>query len=135
MTDVGYIGLGNMGASMVRRLLEQGHSVTVWNRSGRPVDELSKLGAVRAGSVAEAFAAGPVFSMLADDAAVDAVFDDATLAAAGAGAVHVNMATISVDAAKRQAERHKAAGVSYVASPVMGRRDGRRRKAQSAGGR
>jgi 3-hydroxyisobutyrate dehydrogenase-like beta-hydroxyacid dehydrogenase len=123
VTDVGFVGLGNMGAAMVRRLLEQGHRVTVWNRSTEAVDELCAFGAARTGSVADVFAAGPVFSMLADDAAVDSVFDDAALAAAGAGAVHVNMATISVVAAKRQAERHRAAGVGYVASPVLGRPD------------
>lgn len=122
MSDVGYVGLGRMGASMARRLLEQGHSVTVWNRSDEPAVELSNLGATRVGSVAEVFqAGGPVFSMLADDAAVDNAFDDETLAAAGAGAIHVNMATISLGAAARQAERHAAAGVRYVASPVMGR--------------
>jgi 3-hydroxyisobutyrate dehydrogenase-like beta-hydroxyacid dehydrogenase len=123
MTEVGYVGIGNMGASMVRRLLAQGHHVTIWNRSGQAVEELCALGAVPADSVADAFKVGPVFSMLADDAAVDSVFDDATLAAAGAGAVHVNMATISVEAATRHAVRHRAAGVSYVASPVMGRPD------------
>ena len=122
MSDVGYVGLGRMGSSMARRLLEQGHRVTVWNRSDEPAAKLNKLGAVRAGSVAEVFkAGGPVFSMLADDAAVDSAFDDKTLAGAGPGAIHVNMATISLGAAVRQAERHAAAGVKYLASPVMGR--------------
>jgi 3-hydroxyisobutyrate dehydrogenase-like beta-hydroxyacid dehydrogenase len=106
---------------MVRRLLVEGHSVTVWNRSPAAVDEVVALGAERAVSVADLFAAGPVLSMLADDAAVAAVFDDAVLAAAGPDAVHVGMSTISVDAGRVMAERHEAAGIGYLGVPVLGR--------------
>jgi 6-phosphogluconate dehydrogenase len=42
---IGYIGLGKMGANMVARLLEEGHQVTVWNRSPEPVAEAVALGA------------------------------------------------------------------------------------------
>lgn len=121
MAHVSFAGLGNMGRGMVRRLLAEGHAVTVWNRSPGAVDELVALGAERAGSVADLFAAGPVLSSLADDAAVADVFDDAVLAEAGPKAVHINMSTISVEAGRALAERHKAAGVGYLAVPVLGR--------------
>jgi 3-hydroxyisobutyrate dehydrogenase-like beta-hydroxyacid dehydrogenase len=121
MAQVSFAGLGNMGRGMVRRLLAEGHRVTVWNRSPAAVDELVALGAERAGSVAELFAAGPVLSALADDAAVAEVFDDSVLAEAGPDAVHVGMSTISVEAGRALAERHEAAGVGYLAVPVLGR--------------
>ncbi|MFI7453821.1 NAD(P)-dependent oxidoreductase [Nonomuraea sp. NPDC049714] len=121
MARVSFAGLGNMGKSMVRRLLAEGHGVTVWNRSPAAVDELVALGAERAASVADLFAAGPVLSMLADDAAVAAVFDDAVLAAAGPDGIHVSMSTISVDAGRVMAERHEAAGIGYLGVPVLGR--------------
>jgi 3-hydroxyisobutyrate dehydrogenase-like beta-hydroxyacid dehydrogenase len=121
MARVSVAGLGNMGKSMVRRLLAEGHGVTVWNRSPAAVDEVVALGAERAGSVAGLFAAGPVLSILADDAAVAAVFDDSVLAQAGPDAVHVSMSTISVEAGRALVERHRAAGIGYLAVPVLGR--------------
>lgn len=121
MVQVSLAGLGNMGKGVARRLLAEGHGVTVWNRSPEAVGELVALGAERAASVAELFAAGPVLSLLADDDAAAAVFDDSVLAEAGPNAVHVSMSTISVDAGRAMAQRHKAAGVGYLAVPVLGR--------------
>jgi len=46
--DVGMIGLGRMGANMVRRLQLNGHRVVVHNRSREPIDELASEGAVPA---------------------------------------------------------------------------------------
>jgi 6-phosphogluconate dehydrogenase len=47
------IGLGRMGANMVRRLLKGGHQCVVFNRSAKPVAEAVKEGAVGTGSLAE----------------------------------------------------------------------------------
>src|SRR5215813_6169894 len=47
------IGLGRMGANMVRRLLKGGHECVVFNRSPKPVAELVKEKAVGAASLAE----------------------------------------------------------------------------------
>lgn len=121
MTGVAFAGLGSMGQAMVKRLLSQGHQVTVWNRSPAAADELVELGAHRAGSITEAFEAGPVLSMLANDDAANQVFDKQTLAAAPDGAIHVNLATVSLGAARELTERHAAAGVGYLAVPVLGR--------------
>ncbi len=51
--QLGMIGLGRMGANMVRRLLKGGHQCVVFNRSQRPVAEAVKEGAVGAASLAE----------------------------------------------------------------------------------
>src|SRR6476659_5949735 len=121
MSTVAFAGLGSMGQAMVRRLLDQGHQVTVWNRSPAAGDDLVALGARRATSIEEAFTAGPVLSMLANDAAVDAVFSPATLQAAPPDSVHINLATVSLDIAQQLTSRHAAAGVGYLAVPVLGR--------------
>jgi 6-phosphogluconate dehydrogenase len=47
------IGLGRMGANMVRRLLKGGHQCVVFNRSPKPVAELAKEGAIGSASLAE----------------------------------------------------------------------------------
>ncbi|ARJ06727.1 putative oxidoreductase [Cnuibacter physcomitrellae] len=118
---VGLVGLGTMGGAMARRLLASGVDVTVWNRSAGPVEEAVALGAVAAARPEDCFAADVTISILANDASVEAVFDEATLAAARPGAVHVNMATVSLAAARRLAELHALAGVEYLAAPVLGR--------------
>lgn len=51
--QLGMIGLGRMGANMVRRLLHGGHQCVVFNRSPKAVKELAKEGAVGASSLAD----------------------------------------------------------------------------------
>ena len=120
--NVGFVGLGAMGAAMVRNLLAEGVSVTVWNRSRAIVDELAAEGATPAATVDEAFAADIVLSMLAHDAAMrEALVDSGVLARAKKGVVHVNHATISTDLAAELAALHAELGLGYVAAPVFGR--------------
>jgi 3-hydroxyisobutyrate dehydrogenase-like beta-hydroxyacid dehydrogenase len=120
MTEIGFVGLGTMGSAMARRLVDAGHTVRVWNRTPDSTRPLLDAGAVPAHSAAHALDAGIVFSMLANDEAAHAVFGDAALQDAR-GSLHVNMASISPDAARALADRHAAAGVGYVAAPVLGR--------------
>ncbi|MAL06202.1 MAG: oxidoreductase [Microbacterium sp.] len=120
MTDIGFLGLGTMGRAMAGRLLETGHRVTVWNRSDAPVAELVAAGAVAAASPADALGAPVSISMLADDAAADAVLTEDALGAAR-GHVHVNAASLSPDTADLLAARAAAAGAGYVSAPVLGR--------------
>ncbi|MHB8215612.1 MAG: phosphogluconate dehydrogenase (NAD(+)-dependent, decarboxylating) [Candidatus Sulfotelmatobacter sp.] len=51
--QIGMIGLGRMGANMVRRLIRKGHSCVVFNRSPQPVNELVKEKAIGATSLAD----------------------------------------------------------------------------------
>jgi 3-hydroxyisobutyrate dehydrogenase-like beta-hydroxyacid dehydrogenase len=121
--DIGFIGLGNMGAAMAENLLTAGHSVTAYNRSRTKVDALVAAGARPAHTVAEACRGEVVMSMLADDDAVAAVTfgDDGILATLRAGAVHVSSSTISADLARRLTEAHADAGQRFVSAPVFGR--------------
>ncbi|HYR39697.1 MAG TPA: decarboxylating 6-phosphogluconate dehydrogenase [Methylomirabilota bacterium] len=49
----GMVGLGRMGANMVRRLMRSGHTCVVYDRSPQAVETLVKEGATGASSVAE----------------------------------------------------------------------------------
>ena len=49
----GMIGLGRMGANMVRRLMRGGHTCVVYDRSPQAVETLAKEGATGASSLAE----------------------------------------------------------------------------------
>src|ERR1044072_3652395 len=48
--DIGFIGLGNMGYPMARRLVEAGHKLIVYHTSGQMMSRLASLGAVAAPS-------------------------------------------------------------------------------------
>ncbi len=57
MTQLGMIGLGRMGANMVRRLMSGGHDCVVYDVAPAAVAELAGEGAVPAGDLAEFVAA------------------------------------------------------------------------------
>jgi 3-hydroxyisobutyrate dehydrogenase-like beta-hydroxyacid dehydrogenase len=120
VSTLGFLGLGAMGSGMAARLVDAGHSVTVWNRTPAAADELVAAGALRGEHPAEALAADVSFSMLANDAAVESLFDADTIASM-AGRTHVMMASISPSLADRLSAAFAEAGATYVAAPVLGR--------------
>jgi 3-hydroxyisobutyrate dehydrogenase-like beta-hydroxyacid dehydrogenase len=121
--DIGFIGLGNMGAGMASNLLGAGHRVTAYNRSRDKVDAIAARGARPARTVAEACDGEVVISMLANDDAVEAVTfgKDGIIANLAKGAVHVSSSTIGVALAERLATAHADAEQRFVAAPVFGR--------------
>lgn len=120
MSTVGFIGLGNMGSGMAGRLVEAGHDVLVWNRSPEAAEPLVAAGARRVETPAEALAAPVSFSMLANDKVVESLLTAETLAGEP-GRIHVATSSLSPEAADRLTAVHAAAGVGYVACPVLGR--------------
>ena len=121
--QIGFIGLGNMGAAMAANLVKAGHDVTVYNRSRAKVDPLVAEGARPADSIADACGGDVVITMLANDDAVEAVTfgDGGILASLGRGATHVSSSTISVPLSERMTAAHAQAGQLFVAAPVFGR--------------
>lgn len=121
--QIGFIGLGTMGTPMARNLIQGGYQVRVWNRSQDRTSPLVALGAVAAPTPAElADGVDVLISMLADDAAVLAVMGSANvLEKLKPGAIHVNMATVSVAFAREMDRLHRERQVSYIAAPVLGR--------------
>jgi 3-hydroxyisobutyrate dehydrogenase-like beta-hydroxyacid dehydrogenase len=97
MTTVAVIGLGAMGGRMARRLLNAGFEVVVWNRTREKTDQLAGLGAVAAGTPAEAAArADAVITIVSDPQALRAVAEGPEGVAAGAGAATtlIEMSTV-----------------------------------------
>lgn len=120
MADVGFLGLGTMGLAMARQLLSGGHTVVVWNRSPQAIETLVAEGAIEAHTPSEALATGASFSMLANDAAAEAVLTPSAVSAARGG-FHANMASVSPECGTRLHKVFNDVGVSYVSSPVLGR--------------
>jgi 3-hydroxyisobutyrate dehydrogenase-like beta-hydroxyacid dehydrogenase len=123
---IGFIGLGQMGAAIAINLVRAKHEVAVWNRSAPRTRSLVEAGATFAASPkAAAMDKEVVFSMLADDAALEAVLsgDNGLIAGLAAGALHVSMSTIAVATAKQVSARHAELGQRFVSAPVFGRPD------------
>ncbi len=117
--DVGFIGIGGMGAAMVPNLVHAGHRVSVWNRDPAPARAVE--GVTVLPSPAAAFQNAAVLTMLADDVAVRSVIvDSGALAGAREDCVHVMMATISPALVEELKALHRAVGIAYVAAPVFG---------------
>jgi 3-hydroxyisobutyrate dehydrogenase-like beta-hydroxyacid dehydrogenase len=128
---LGFIGLGVIGAPMAARLVEQGLSLAVWNRTAEKCEPLVAQGARRASSPAElATAAEVVVTMVADGPALEAVTHGEQGVAAGLrpGGVHCDMSTIDLATARRLAKFYSQRGASFVHAPVLGNR-----KAAAAG--
>ena len=121
---IGFLGLGNMGSAMARRLIAAGHEVTVWNRNRAKAEALASEGASVAATPAEAEQGkDAVVSMLFDDAANEEVLlgPDGALSAMESGALHIACSTISVALSERLTREHKARNLQFVAAPVFGR--------------
>lgn len=120
--DVGFIGMGRMGRGMAACLARAGHRVRSWNRS--PEGARGLEGVTPVASAGDAFSGDAVITMLADDAALEAVIvAGGLLDRPGRPGVHVGMSTVSVALAERLAAVHARAGVPYVSAPVFGRPD------------
>ena len=123
MAEVGYVGLGVMGSSIVRRLLADGHDVTVWNRTREKAEPLLAEGACWADSPREVAAARElVFTMVTNTEAVRAVTEgeEGILAGLSPGAIYVDMSTASPAYTRALAEQVAAAGAAMLDSPVSG---------------
>lgn len=121
---IGFIGLGQMGAAIAANLLKAGHDVTVWNRSPKPVAALVEKGAHGAAAMAETLQGEVLFSMLANDAAVQSLgLEGPVLAKAAKGLIHVNLATVSLALTRKMTAAHAKHHLGYVAAPVFGRPD------------
>jgi len=121
---IGFLGLGNMGAPIAANLAHAGHDVSIWNRTIDKARSLVEAGATLvANPKAVASRSDVVFTMLADDAALDSVLggEHGALAGLKAGALHVSMSTIAVATADRIAAMHRALGQRFLCAPVFGR--------------
>ena len=123
MLKVGYIGLGLMGKSMARNILQAGFPVVVHNRSQAAVDELVAEGAIRANSPKEvAEQVGVVFTNLPDSPDVELVVlgENGIIEGAHDGLIFVDNSTIKPASARMIAEKLSAKKMFALDAPVSG---------------
>jgi 3-hydroxyisobutyrate dehydrogenase-like beta-hydroxyacid dehydrogenase len=116
---LGYIGLGNMGAPMAKRLVEWPGGVTVFDVRTEAMTPLAELGASLADSVADVAAADIISVTVLNDQQVREVV--AELAAhAKPGTVIAIHSTISPETAVELAADLLPKGIHVIDAPVSG---------------
>lgn len=121
--NVGFIGLGIMGAHMARRLVQAGHKVTVYNRTAAKCEPLVALGARAAATPRDAARGnGIVISIVTDSPDVEAVLlgPDGAVHGAEKGALFVDMSTIAPETARKVGQALAAKGIAFLDAPVTG---------------
>ncbi|CAN5121057.1 NAD(P)-dependent oxidoreductase [soil metagenome] len=121
---IGFIGIGIMGEAMVRRLLDLGFSVTVWNLEPERLETVVPHGAVAAETpVAVAAASDIVMLCVLHMAAVErCILAEDGVAAAGAGpTLVIDFSTADPEGTREVAAKLKAlTGAGWIDAPVSG---------------
>jgi 3-hydroxyisobutyrate dehydrogenase-like beta-hydroxyacid dehydrogenase len=116
---LGYIGLGNMGAPMAKRLVGWPGGLTVFDVRAEAMTPLAEAGATLADSVADVAAADLISVTVLDDAQVREVVGELA-ANAKPGTVIAIHSTISDTTAVELADALKPQGIHVVDAPVSG---------------
>ena len=124
VANVGFIGLGIMGARMAANLRRAGHELTVFNRTRERAEAwAAEHGATVAATPAEAGAAGEiVITMVVDGPQVEAMLlgDDGVVEGAQPGTLCVDMSTISPAETRSIAVTLAEREIAFMDAPVTG---------------
>jgi 3-hydroxyisobutyrate dehydrogenase len=121
--QIGIAGLGRMGAAMAARLMEVGHSLTVWNRTGGKAQALVDAGAKRAATPEDlAEHSAVIITMLTDADAIDHVYngENGLLAGDVHDKLFIEMSTVRPEVPIALAKVVRASGARFVECPVGG---------------
>jgi len=121
--NIGFVGLGAMGAGIVPRLMAAGHTVTGFNRNRDKAAALVEAGMKFASSPRDAAAASDiVFSIVTDAPAVRAVAlgADGIIAGLKPGGIYIDMSTIAPDASRTVSTEFAQKGLAMLDAPISG---------------
>ena len=117
-TKIAFLGMGLMGTRMATRLVQAGFEVAVWNRSSAACEPVFSLGA-KPLQLTEIGQYPVILSCLADDHAVQAVFDQIEPFLT-AQQVIVDFSSLSVNQTEKLAQQANLKQVTWIDSPVSG---------------
>jgi 3-hydroxyisobutyrate dehydrogenase-like beta-hydroxyacid dehydrogenase len=129
--QIGFIGLGNLGAPIAENLLEHHKDMMVYNRTRSKTKPLEAKGAIVCNSIKElASACDVVFTMVSNDAAIEEITDgdDGLAKNLKGGGIHVSMSTILPVTSEALSKTHQRYKNHYIACPVSGRPEAARAK-------
>jgi 3-hydroxyisobutyrate dehydrogenase-like beta-hydroxyacid dehydrogenase len=121
--NLGFVGLGAMGALIVPRLMTAGHEVTGWNRSRDKAEALIAAGMGWADTPrAVAEQSDIVFSIVTDAKAVKSIAlgPDGIISGLKKGGIYIDMSTIEPDESRAIAAEFAKAGSIMLDGPLSG---------------
>lgn len=121
--QIGIAGLGRMGAAMALRLMEVGHTLTVWNRSPGKAKPVTDAGAKLVASPEDvAEHSDAIITMLTDADAIDHVYngEHGLLAGDVKAKLFIEMSTVRPEVQTALAKVVRASGGRFVECPVGG---------------
>jgi 3-hydroxyisobutyrate dehydrogenase len=123
MSNIAFIGLGNMGSGMCANLAKAGHQVRAFDLNPQSVENAVEAGALAATSIAQCVSdAEYVITMLPAGKHVHAVYfdDDGVLAHTNNGALLIDCSTIAVDEARSAGTQALQKQFRSLDAPVSG---------------
>jgi 3-hydroxyisobutyrate dehydrogenase-like beta-hydroxyacid dehydrogenase len=119
MTDISVIGLGDMGSALAATLLNNGYSVTVWNRSADKAEPLTAAGAALADSPEEAIAASPatITCITSHDRTIQLI-DDVNMSLEGK--TIIELSTGGITEAETLASQLSKRGADWIIGAISG---------------
>lgn len=127
MTNIGFIGLGLMGAPMAGQLLDAGHALSVYNRTRAKADALLARGARWCDTPAAVAAqSDAVITIVSAPADVEAVYFQGILDHARPGTLLLDMTTSSPSLAARLHAEGAKRRLRVLDAPVSGGQGGAR---------
>ncbi|MBU72793.1 3-hydroxyisobutyrate dehydrogenase [Spongiibacter sp.] len=123
MSNIAFIGLGNMGGPMAANLMTAGHSLTVFDLSEVAMRALAEKGARCASSALEAIeGAEVILSMLPAGKHVAGLYlgESGLIARAAKGTLILDCSTIDAETARQVGAAAEAAGLDMLDAPVSG---------------
>ena len=123
MSNIAFIGLGNMGSGMCANLADAGHQVRAFDLNPQAVANAVAAGAMAATDAADCVAdAAFIITMLPAGKHVHSVYfdDGGVLASASKDALLIDCSTIAVDEARSAASKAGEQGFSALDAPVSG---------------
>ena len=120
---IGIAGIGRMGSNIGARLIEIGHTLTVWNRTADKVKPLADAGASTATTPAELTSAvEAIITIITNADAIDAVYrgPQGLLAGDVKGKLFIEMSTVPPEVQIALAAAVRRKGAAYVECPVSG---------------
>lgn len=124
--QIGFIGLGNMGAPMAINLVKAGHSVKAFDLSAEAVAKVVAEGGQAASSAQDAVqGAEAIVTMLPASQHVEGLFlgqggQGGLLESISKGALIIDSSTIAAATSQKVAQAAEAAGVGFIDAPVSG---------------
>ena len=121
--QIGIAGIGRMGAAMAERLMETGHTISVWNRTPEKTKKLADAGAKVAATPEDlAEQSDAVITMLTDADAIDHVYngEHGLLSGDVADKLFIEMSTVRPEIPIALAKVVRASGARFVECPVGG---------------